>query len=249
MIKQSASKKCVVCKKKLKGKQKLYCSKTCNNKFERIKAGESWRIKVPCEVCRKLFERWREEAKYCSRKCRTKGFQKKKTKVQVKCDECGNVYFIIKQNSYGKRKNKHRVCKDCHIIVSTRRNALRVGEKNPGWKGGRANSKGSGWTKIRKIARERDSHTCFICKKIWTSGKQLNVHHIVRHRVSQDNSLYNLITLCASCHKQVENAYPQDVIDRYWKFKKLIHLYYTPKIIKRLNRFGIKMKRTTGKLT
>lgn len=82
------------------------------------------------------------------------------------------------------------------------RNAMfgKFGEKNPNWKGGKITYRGKGWHGIRKQAIRRDKGRCRRCG----SQRQLQVHHIVPYRDSQNNLLENLVTLCASCHMAVE---------------------------------------------
>ena len=56
------------------------------------------------------------------------------------------------------------------------------------------------WDDIRKIVYSRDGHRCVLCGK---KGR-LHAHHIVPVRVSHDNSLNNLVTVCEKCHKILE---------------------------------------------
>lgn len=94
------------------------------------------------------------------------------------------------------------------------RNAMynKLGEQNPNWKGGKITYRGAGWQSIRKQAKRRDGNKCVKC----SSTKQLEVHHIVPYRFTQDNSLENLITLCHVCHAKAEQgSYPL----RTWRAK------------------------------
>lgn len=74
---------------------------------------------------------------------------------------------------------------------------MMTGDGNPNWVGGSSRYRGSGWERLRETVYERDNYTCQKCGK--TNGK-IHAHHIVPYRVSRDNSLTNLITLCVSCH-------------------------------------------------
>lgn len=60
---------------------------------------------------------------------------------------------------------------------------------------------GPKWDEIRKKVYARDGHRCKACG---SSNTKLNAHHILLLRVSQTNNERNLITLCDSCHKIVE---------------------------------------------
>ena len=60
---------------------------------------------------------------------------------------------------------------------------------------------GPKWDEIRKRVYARDGHACKACG---ARNVKLNAHHIVLLRVSQNNSERNLVTLCDSCHKLIE---------------------------------------------
>lgn len=81
------------------------------------------------------------------------------------------------------------------------------GENNPNWKGGitpktiKRLTNNPIWDKLRKQVYKRDNHTCQICGKIKCI---VIAHHIVPYRISQDDGLVNLLTICPSCHPKVE---------------------------------------------
>lgn len=56
------------------------------------------------------------------------------------------------------------------------------------------------WDKIRKNVYTRDGYRCAICGK---KGK-LHAHHIIPVKISKDNSMSNLISLCNKHHRQLE---------------------------------------------
>lgn len=56
---------------------------------------------------------------------------------------------------------------------------------------------------IRKAAILRDQNTCQDCGE---TGCQMEVHHIVPRRLNGSDSIYNLITLCTSCHEKVTSV-------------------------------------------
>ncbi|HET9913001.1 MAG TPA: DEAD/DEAH box helicase [Anaerolineales bacterium] len=69
------------------------------------------------------------------------------------------------------------------------------------------NDYGPGWQKIRDRVRERDKYTCQVCGALETT-RQHDVHHKTPFRAFtsfvEANRLENLITLCHSCHRKVE---------------------------------------------
>jgi hypothetical protein len=77
-----------------------------------------------------------------------------------------------------------------------------VGPKNPAWKGGVAEWEySSDWKALARRIRDRDEWTCQDCgerRKRW--GHSLHVHHIDGNKLNNDEG--NLISLCATCHRQ-----------------------------------------------
>ncbi len=81
----------------------------------------------------------------------------------------------------------------------------KFGPENPNWRGGADHPKdrrGPGWRTYREQTRRRDGYRCRLCG----IGGRLEVHHIVAYKLTRDNSLGNLITLCQPCHVKVENG-------------------------------------------
>lgn len=77
---------------------------------------------------------------------------------------------------------------------------------------------------IGNRVRERDKHSCRICKAV--SGKRAHhVHHIFE---ATNQSLQNLITVCAECHKRLE-IMKESEPDEYrsfmmWKTSQLVEV-------------------------
>lgn len=69
------------------------------------------------------------------------------------------------------------------------------------------NDYGPGWGKTRERVRERDKYTCQVCGALETT-RQHDVHHKTPFRAFpsfvEANRLENLITLCHTCHRKVE---------------------------------------------
>ena len=76
----------------------------------------------------------------------------------------------------------------------------RFGELNHMWKGGKVTYRGRGWDSIRIQVKRRDGNKCRRCSSV----NNLQVHHIIPYRETQNNSFENLITLCHKCHVKVE---------------------------------------------
>lgn len=75
------------------------------------------------------------------------------------------------------------------------------GAKHANWKGGRSLTRGSGWVSKREQVWLRDNYTCRVCG---SKPKILHTHHIIPYRITHDNSLGNLITVCRSCHTKLD---------------------------------------------
>jgi 5-methylcytosine-specific restriction endonuclease McrA len=58
----------------------------------------------------------------------------------------------------------------------------------------------SRWQTMRKQARIRDGNRCRNCG----ATERLSVHHIVKARYGGRDTLDNLVTLCASCHRRAD---------------------------------------------
>jgi hypothetical protein len=58
------------------------------------------------------------------------------------------------------------------------------------------------WDKIRRAVYKRDGYKCAMCN----CGGKLHCHHIIPVRISHDNSLSNLVSLCPKCHKRLEEV-------------------------------------------
>ena len=73
------------------------------------------------------------------------------------------------------------------------------------------------WERIRNVVLERDKKICQLCGN---KKKKLDVHHLIPYRVSKDNSIENLISLCSKCHHKVEVYYknhPNSFMDVFYE--------------------------------
>jgi hypothetical protein len=97
-------------------------------------------------------------------------------------------------------------------LVEAHQGVMPSGDKHPNWKGGTSKicSRGLGWKKARRLALERDEDTCQLCGKTYESQhRHMDVHHIkswfLFNNPQEANDISNLICLCRSCHRIVEN--------------------------------------------
>jgi len=117
-------------------------------------------------------------------------------KNNVVCLACGSG-FHMKLSKLNKTMNVFcsRRCYESYRIKHP--------EVQPNWKGGKIETgwRGTEWTKIRHVVLLRDNFVCQECK---CAAKKPIVHHVVPFRVSQDNSISNLMVLCSKCHGKKE---------------------------------------------
>lgn len=70
------------------------------------------------------------------------------------------------------------------------------------------NDYGPAWPRIRDAVRRRDGYRCQVCGQPESGPRQHDVHHKIPFRAfpsaAEANRLENLITLCPSCHRKVE---------------------------------------------
>ena len=88
----------------------------------------------------------------------------------------------------------------------------RIGRRSPNWKGGISKTykmelTARDWHKVRREVNERDNYICQKCGKDCSNTKKISTHHIVPWKISHDDSMVNLITLCDACHTSIENEY------------------------------------------
>jgi 5-methylcytosine-specific restriction endonuclease McrA len=123
----------------------------------------------------------------------------RQTKVTLACEVCDKELVVSPF-----RSKLIRFCsRGCY--GKELGNSMR-GEKHPHWRGGKATYFTYGlseeeWNILRLECFERDSFACQHCGK---KQLELHAHHVIPYRISYDNSLVNLLTLCQSCHMKEE---------------------------------------------
>lgn len=89
-----------------------------------------------------------------------------------------------------------------------------TGQGHPNWQGGNVGAYGPGWSRVRRLALERDERTCVVCG---TSAEELDrnpdVHHILPVRWFDESDEYtildahrlsNVVSLCIGCHRKAD---------------------------------------------
>ena len=184
---------CIVCGKELGKSRQKYCSYECSTESQR-KALPTHR----CKFCNEIFLSRDPRQKYCSQECAKKAQQVPKRA----CQNCGKMFKPSKPHI--------QFCgRECSRIGQKRF----FGQDNHFWIDG-SNSQtyyGSNWRTQRERALKRDKFTCQRCG---VTRKQLNrdldIHHKIRFKEFDGNwkaanRLNNLISLCPSCHRQIEH--------------------------------------------
>jgi len=216
-------------KRRLKHGRQTTCSRKCSYDLRALGLAKT-KIRHSCPVCLSEFERLpcqnkSSQAIYCSQDCaykgRALGFTKRtvtkpydivhsqEKPVFVDCQQCGKTIRTIPS-----KKDRTRFC-STNCQSKHLQDAMK-GSANPSWVDGRSYEKrcyrGSEWERIRAAAYKRDNYTCQSCGVHCIGRKEMSksnahrliqCHHIVFWKDSQDNSLENLVTLCASCHAKV----------------------------------------------
>jgi len=129
---------------------------------------------------------------------------------EVECEWCSSTSKVIPA-----REDTAKFCdKQCRgKWVSENKS----GKDHPRWGGGTAEYYGPNWGQQRRKALERDGNECRVCG--FSSSEEergLHVHHKTPFRLFGDewefhelaNDLTNLVSLCPSCHIDVEEMYP-----------------------------------------
>ena len=172
---------------------KRFCSKSC---FYGTR-------KAVCLICEKSFSigRWKSEngkGKFCSLECR---FESQKRALELNCGFCGSLFE--KKKSQEARSKNHFCSKSCSI-------SFHVGCNHPQFICGKGY--GAEWRRISESIRNRDVN-CRRCGKTeFQNRRKLDVHHINPffnfgyERRMEAHSDSNLIALCRSCHKTVEEG-------------------------------------------
>lgn len=191
-------------------KNRQYCSRKCRD--EGI-VDHSKKDTFTCEWCKQQFNSWvYRPNRFCSSQCRSEFAARQPKpreisgKVKLICNICNKPYETAR--FFAEQKNSSFCSRTCK--GKDKANKMK-GENNPNWKGGFNPSEyGPNWGEQSRKARKRDNYTCQICG-YYSRIRNLDVHHILplitfNGDYKSSNQLNNLICLCRSCHKVVENG-------------------------------------------
>lgn len=136
---------------------------------------------------------------------------REKEEVKVRCKKCGKQFSLPRW--YAEKGIHFRICsRDCRTKWETEQpdKAFFLCLK------GRPDYRGGNWYLQAKRARERDGYRCRVCGITEEEQqRQLDVHHLVPYRafkaVAEANGLSNLISVCRSCHRRLEERVKSDL--------------------------------------
>ncbi|WP_251342421.1 homing endonuclease associated repeat-containing protein [Haloplanus halophilus] len=136
----------------------------------------------------------------------------RRSAVEVTCDECGETFTRPKCH-LEREWTTHTFCSpECH---GEWREGRIKGREHPQFDPSAHDDYSENWGVHRKQAIRRDDEQCVRCgmgrdQHRKRTGRDLHVHHITPRsafdEIADANQIDNLITLCASCHADVEHG-------------------------------------------
>lgn len=156
------------------------------------------RVACVCAWCSVSFEKYPslvrgQKKHFCTEQCR-KAEEASRT-VTFACSLCGKQRTAPRSNI--KTTGPLFCSRECS-------NRYHTADRHAKWVGGVRVYRGANWKEQRAKALKRDKNTCQACG---VKDRVLAVHHKTPYRISHDNSLKNLITLCDSCHMKADEAW------------------------------------------
>lgn len=196
----------------------VYCSSDCYHE------NNGGTVTRECPTCGSSVTRRKAKAEkrdhfFCDQDCYTEWKQENYQgsdnpsathDVSVSCCRCGAGKTVTPSRYM---RNSRFFCdRDCRGAWMSEN---RVEEQALAWKGGEGDTEYlGGWTRQRERALERDFYECRVCgmsneEHNEEHGMNLHVHHQTPkdsfERDSEANRLTNLLTVCAACHKCLED--------------------------------------------
>lgn len=193
--------------------ERTYCDDCYSRSGEKNGNYTGAKETTECEQCGDSFEYYpsNKDGVYCPA-CVTEadgllpGERASVSDVEVECEYCGATLerhpSRVKSSSYGEFCDLE--CYGDWLSENV------VGESHHQWEGGTI-PYGSSWWRIRRAALVRDDYECQNCGAgVDELGRKPDVHHIERVRSFSDpedaHQLDNVVCLCRSCHRQVEEG-------------------------------------------
>lgn len=204
----------------------IYCGREC---YDAARASAQKALEKKCAGCGEMFYRSgvMSDAIYCNAKCR-KACNKPDP---VRCVLCNCLFSALQirtgDGAWYVRLSGRKTCSQSCLRKFYKTDQARKdkisaafsGEKHPNWQGGKSlwntiNGRGLNWKSQRSKALKRDGNKCVMCAMtapqcLQAYGRTLDVDHIIPfHNFSsykKANTLGNLQSVCASCHKIEES--------------------------------------------
>lgn len=207
--------------------EKKYCSENCRDEGvsyegENNPNYDGGKTETECDICGSEFEFYPSEKKglYCSECVASKQWRHERDiegeenprwsggRRKLDCEQCGDT---VKRHSWNINGEATFCSDECQYEWLSE---AFTGEGHPNWDGGDTGNYGPGWTRIRKLALERDGYECTHCGKTKAEiGRNPDVHHIVPVRVfaaargfTKEDAHYkeNVVSLCVDCHRKAD---------------------------------------------
>lgn len=192
--------------------RKKYCEKCDSNVGKHNGNYQNATETTKCEVCGDNFEYYpsNKDGRYCE-SClgATDGLlpenpAESDERIETECPNCHAVSKVLESRL---EQNKYGIFCDLSCYGDWLSENI-VGENHHQWEGGSI-AYGQDWWQLRRAALERDDYKCQRCgSNADEIGRNPDVHHIEPVRSYDDPSnahrLDNVICLCRSCHRHVE---------------------------------------------
>lgn len=171
-----------------------FCSVSCQSKYnwktgKIIPKNSNCKIDFICEQCNGIFVDFQSNnRRFCSKECFAEFNHGEKTlRKCLKC-KCEFEMYVsaLKTNATG-----NYCSRKCYEEALRGENFQELRRRNLGT---------AKWRKIRDSILKR-MPICPVC----FNKKDLNIHHIIPFRITEDDSEKNLIPLCRSCHGKFES--------------------------------------------